>query len=99
MRASRVVALTSTPQMMGVTVNLPCRCDGQSGDCPVVRDEARAGPGSHLRLQPEGMRAPVIARRVRWPPDPAHPGCSMPPGRDTRYKGPGGEYLLPRPYS
>ena len=86
MRASRVCGADVHSTDDVCHDNLPCRCDGQSGDCPVVRDEARAGPRALLRLWPEGMRAPDIARRVRWPPDPAHPGCSMPPGRMTRYK-------------
>jgi hypothetical protein len=43
--------------------NLPCPCDGQSSDCPVVRDTAAAGPRAHPPLQPGGMRAPAAARR------------------------------------
>jgi len=66
--------------------NLPCPCDGQSSDCPVVRDEAATGPRTRVRLWPEGGRAPVAARggrgapapprAARWPPDPArHDRC------------------------
>jgi hypothetical protein len=70
--------------------NLPCACDGPSGDCTVVRDESD-GPKAHPRLQPEGKRASAAARGGGRPPAPSQPGETNPTRRFARYKGFRGE--------
>jgi hypothetical protein len=67
--------------------NLPCPCDGQSSDCPVVRDTAATGPNAPLRLWPEGRRATVTARWVWRPPDPSQRRSHHHAAPMSRYKG------------
>jgi protein ImuB len=67
--------------------NLPCPCDRQSSDCPVVRDTAAGGPKAHPRLWPEGARAPHAAHGFRWPPEPVQRRSHHNPAPNSRYKG------------
>src|SRR5260221_13761420 len=66
--------------------NLPCSCDCQSGDCSVVRDNG-GGPKAHLRLWPEGERAPSAARGGRWPSAPSQRRFHHTTPPPSRYKG------------